>query len=79
MEKQLTYLKGDATAPSYKGMKIIVHICNDVGAWGKGFVLAVSKRWKDPEIEYRKWHNIGTDFRLGEVQFVQEVFVYDYK
>lgn len=49
------YVKGDATQPIGCGVKIIVHVCNDIGGWGRGFVLAVSKRWKQPEAEYRKW------------------------
>ncbi|WP_236719834.1 macro domain-containing protein [Listeria monocytogenes] len=39
-----------------KGNKIIAHICNDVGGWGKGFVLAISRKWKEPEKAYRKWY-----------------------
>lgn len=49
----LKYIKGDATRPIGKGNKIICHICNDVGAWGAGFVLAISKRWSEPEEAYR--------------------------
>ena len=51
----IKYTKGDATNPAGLDTKIIVHICNDIGGWGKGFVLAISKRWKQPETEYRKW------------------------
>jgi len=51
----ITYLKGDATQPIGDGNKIIAHICNDVGAWGRGFVLALSKQWENPETEYRKF------------------------
>jgi O-acetyl-ADP-ribose deacetylase (regulator of RNase III) len=71
MNKEIIYLKGDATTPTIQGNKIIAHICNDIGAWGKGFVLAISKRWSEPEMEYRKWHKDGTNFELGEVQFIQ--------
>lgn len=71
MDKQIIYLKGDATKPNVPGNKIITHICNDIGAWGKGFVLAVSKRWSKPESEYRKWFNEEKNFVLGAVQFVQ--------
>ena len=35
---------------------MIVHVCNDIGAWGKGFVMAISNRWPEPESRYRKWH-----------------------
>ena len=34
---QINYLKGDATVPLGDGPKIIVHVCNDIGEWGKGF------------------------------------------
>lgn len=68
----ITYLTGDATAPAAPGPKIIAHICNDIGGWGKGFVLAVSKRWPQPEDEYRQWYSEreSNDFELGAVQFV---------
>lgn len=49
-------LRGDATAPIGEGNKIIIHICNDIGAWGKGFVLAVSKKWREPELAYKNWY-----------------------
>ena len=70
---EIKYIKGDATCPQAKGVKIICHICNDLGGWGKGFVLAISKRWKKPEEEYRAWHAQGVNggFELGTVQFVQ--------
>ncbi len=76
---KIQYLKGDATSPQAKGIKIIAHICNDLGGWGKGLVLAISKRWKEPESSYRKWHRERSknDFELGSIQIVQvEKFVY---
>ncbi len=76
--KTITYLKGDATAPQVEGNKIIVHICNDLGGWGKGFVLAISKKWLEPEKAYREWYKNKTDFALGTTQVIQvleDVFV----
>lgn len=69
----LTYAIGDATAPGGEGRRIIAHVCNDIGGWGAGFVLAVSRRWPEPEAEYRRWHAERTtnDFALGAVQLVQ--------
>lgn len=69
----ITYLTGDATAPDGAGNKIIAHICNDIGAWGAGFVLAISARWKQPENDYRQWYKSRetNDFALGAVQLVQ--------
>ena len=69
--KDIQYTKGDATAPQSEGNKIIVHICNDMGGWGKGFVMAISKRWKKPENQYREWFKSKDGFELGKVQFVQ--------
>ena len=54
------------------GSKIIAHICNSVGAWGKGFVLALSKISPAPERAYRKWYaeRNRNDFALGAMLFV---------
>lgn len=66
------YIQGDATRPQGKGEKIIAHVCNDLGGWGKGFVVAISKRWPGPEAAYRAWHRdrARNDFALGEIQVV---------
>ncbi|MFF9492529.1 macro domain-containing protein [Streptomyces flaveolus] len=70
---EIAYVRGDATAPSGKGVKVIAHVCNDLGGWGKGFVLAVSRRWPEPEAAYRAWHRdrASNDFGLGAVQLVR--------
>ena len=52
---EIIFTKGDATKPTGTDTKIIVHVCNDIGGWGGGFVLAISKRWVEPESEYRNW------------------------
>jgi O-acetyl-ADP-ribose deacetylase (regulator of RNase III) len=69
----ITYIKGDATVPQATGNKLVAHICNDLGAWGKGFVLAVSARWSEPEKRYREWHQdrANNNFELGALQLVQ--------
>ena len=71
MDNGINYLIGDATQPKIAENKIIVHICNDIGAWGKGFVMAISKRWKEPEKEYRNWFKSQENFTLGEIQFIK--------
>ena len=70
---EIRYLRGDATSPQAKGVKIIAHVSNDLGGWGKGFVLAISNRWSEPERQYRAWHRerAHNDFGLGAAQFVQ--------
>lgn len=69
----IQYRVGDATAPVGDGPRIIAHVCNDVRAWGCGFVLAVSARWPQPEREYRAWGagRLQQPYALGEVQFVE--------
>src|SRR5580698_469239 len=67
----IRYVEGDATDPGGGGRKIIVHICNDEGKWGKGFVLAVSRRWDAPERVYRDaFKGASAHPALGDVQFV---------
>ena len=69
MAVKLSYIIGDATNP-VKQPAIITHYCNDLGKWGRGFVLSLSKKWPEPEKEYRKWYLKQNLFGLGSVQFV---------
>ena len=68
----LSYGTGDATLPQGHEPCIIAHICNDIGQWGKGFVLPLGKRYPDAEKAYREWAKRKTEppFVLGQVQFV---------
>lgn len=68
---------GDATKPIGEGLKIICHICNDKNKWGRGFVLALSAKWNEPEEAYRRWTRgkdlprNATPFKLGNVQIIK--------
>ncbi|GIE90285.1 macro domain-containing protein [Actinoplanes regularis] len=76
--RNLIFVEGDATDPVGDGPRIIAHVCNDLGAWGRGIVQAISRRWPSPEREFRRWHRDSADaverdtaaFRLGAVQMV---------
>lgn len=84
---RIRYIKGDATSPQASGVKLIAHVCNDAGKWGKGFVVAVSDRWPVVRELYLCWYagklkSVDTDetgrvfcwqspFALGAVQYVQ--------
>lgn len=57
---------GDATNPIGDGKKLILHVCNNVGAWGAGFVMALSKKWKEPEADYRAMK----EYILGDLRMV---------
>lgn len=66
----IEYVSGDAAMPRGSGPRIIAHVCNDAGGWGKGFVLAITRRWPQPEAAYRAWYRqrADNDFGLGAVQ-----------
>lgn len=68
----MKYRTGDATQPIGDDPKIIAHVCNDIGGWGRGFVMALSNRWSEPERMYRRWYSErrSNDFGLGAVQLV---------
>lgn len=61
--------KKDATKPIGTGMKYIAHVCNNIGAWGAGFVLAISNRWSAPEKHYLNLKPI--ERKLNNTHFIQ--------
>ena len=67
----IQYITGDATQPEGADIKLIVHICNNVGKWGKGFVLAISKRWPEPEKIFKESFKNKQNAALGCAQFVE--------
>lgn len=72
--RPITYVVGDATEPIGDGPKVIAHCCNDVGAWGAGFVLALSRKWPEPEEAYRAQGSYyGGD--VGVVRVGEDVLV----
>ncbi|MFF0711630.1 macro domain-containing protein [Streptomyces bauhiniae] len=73
MSEEIVYIRGDATAPCAEGARVIAHVCNDIGGWGRGFVSALSQRWPEPEAAYRAWYRgrAANDFALGAVQLVE--------
>lgn len=73
----INYILGDVfnLEDTVGGNKIIPHVCNCNNGWGKGFVLALSKQWKEPEKSFKKlfsetpkkeWPNL-----LGTTQFIK--------
>lgn len=64
----LSIITGDATSPT---AGVIVHVCNDLGRWGRGFVLAISGRWPQPEAVYKSAFRKRPHPSLGTTQFVR--------
>lgn len=68
---KIKYQIGDATSPIGSGCKIIAHCCNTSGAWGAGFVLAVSAKWPVAKEAYKEWFSTESEgFQLGAIQLV---------
>jgi len=69
----LKVVEGDATNPqttNEKEVVIIPHVCNNQGGWGAGFVLALSRKFKDPEEIYKAYcHN--NENLLGRVCYAK--------
>lgn len=65
----LHYLLGDATDPIQKPA-LICHVCNDVNAFGAGFVLALAKKYPTSKSAYHEWFRNESP-HLGDVQFIQ--------
>lgn len=69
----IQYTLGDATQPTGRPA-IIAHVCNNLGAWGRGFVLALSQRWPSLAASYRQrvhWLDSLRIPSLGTVQLVE--------
>jgi O-acetyl-ADP-ribose deacetylase (regulator of RNase III) len=76
-EAKLDYVVGNIFTglPVTPSTKVIFHVCNDIGGWGSGFVVPLSKKWPETERSYRKWHNntfepFTEPFKIGEIQLV---------
>ena len=66
----LRYREGDALVPIAAGFRMIIHVCNDIGAFGAGVALAIAKKWPKAQLEYRNWWRSQNNFKLGEIKEV---------
>lgn len=71
------YVKGDLfqNVKSVSTDVIIPHVCNNIGAWGSGFVLPLAKNYPEAKEAYLKWYKgenwIGSsEFAIGNTQIV---------
>ena len=67
---KINFIKGDVLYPKGEGRKIIVHSCNDLGRWGKGFVINLNDRWLEPRNTYLESFKQKPKPRLGDIQIV---------
>lgn len=63
---------GDALVTDPTKKTIIAHVVNNRGLWGAGFVLAISKKWKEPARMYKNLcKKIDADIlAAGTAQFI---------
>ena len=64
-------IQGDlfAALPTDRNV-IIPHVCNNIGGWGAGFVVPLSRKWPRTKTEYYKKNKLD-GLKLGQVQFVK--------
>jgi len=62
-----SYVVGDVREPVGCGVKVIVHVCNDIGKMGAGVARALCKKWPTVKECYL---NIG-EYKRGTTQFVE--------
>lgn len=71
----LRTVEGDATTPQKTAPNEIVfipHCCNNLGKWGKGFVLALNQKWEKPQQVYRNFCEKNKSFPiLGKVCYAK--------
>ena len=79
-ELKIKYIIGDATKPianySNGEIPIIIHCCNNRKAWGRGFVLALSKKYpRAKEAYFRGPSRLGTVTSVMDTDGYQETIV----
>jgi O-acetyl-ADP-ribose deacetylase (regulator of RNase III) len=65
----IKYVIGNVVEPQDYGLKLIIHVCNDVNGFGAGVALAIAQKWPEAKRSYHNWFK-DKDFILGAVQFV---------
>ena len=75
MKKKLQYIKGDLFTHNFHNKTIIPHVCNNIGAWGSGFVIPLGKHFPRSKERYLAWYKQGWEgvsgpFGLGKMQRV---------
>lgn len=67
---KITYVEGDlfTAIEDIEGMVVIPHVCNNIGAFGAGFVVPLGRHFPAArEVYLKQWRG----FELGDVQFVE--------
>jgi hypothetical protein len=78
MQGGLEIIKGDATMPRHvtadpNELRVILHICNDINRWGKGFVVPLGDRYPAAKDIYLKSASPSGYHQLGSITHAQIV------
>lgn len=70
---KIRYLIGDATKPQTGENETagIIHICNDLNRWGRGFVLPLGKAYPQAKTAYHRLFDSGQNVPLGTLQEIE--------
>lgn len=71
MSDQITYVRGSATRPDEQGIRVLPHVCNDIGVWNSGYVLAIDELSPEPRRRYRGLFETPPGPVLGHIQIIQ--------
>lgn len=64
----------DGVEKSDADLIVIPHVCNDIGAWGSGFVVPLGKKYPGALKEYNKWNEIiKHEHRLGTSDLYESI------
>lgn len=67
--RNIEYKEWDATEPIVSYKCVIAHVVNDIGAWGKGFVLALEREWPSSQEHYKLW--MESKPPMGDVSYYE--------
>lgn len=76
----IKYIDGNVLDHKCKNKTILIHVNNDAGGWGSGFVVPLGQKYPLAEKSYRDWASSGwtknysgsgwIPFSLGKIQLV---------
>lgn len=69
----IEFLRGNALEPRGEGCKLIAHVVSDATPnWGgRGFAIALKKKWPNAQDEFRRWAASSRHLQLGQVHFCE--------
>jgi O-acetyl-ADP-ribose deacetylase (regulator of RNase III) len=68
----IQHVVGSAAQPQGDGRKIIAHVCNNAGVWGRGFARTLDRFWPQARVAYKAWYKeLGYRLALGTTHVIE--------